>query len=440
MAEIIQIPYTPRVLQRQLHAAWSGHRYSVAITHRRFGKTVAVLNHLLRDALTSKKPSPRFHLLSPTYRQAKNVSWDYLKQFSSSVAGVRFNESELRADYPNGARIQLLSGENGGQGIRGIYSDGFVIDEAGMMDNTIFGEIVRPALADRNGLNGEQTYCIFVGTPMGHNALYDFYARAKEDPDWHCAVYKASETGILPEEELRAARASMPEGIYDAEFECSFESHVPGAVYAKELQKMDENGQIGNIPYDPGLNVQTFWDLGIRDATSIIFAQLSHGNRSINIIDYVEMTGETFAYYADLLKQKSDQFGYLYEGHTPPHDIEVSEWNGKTRKESARDKGIVFKTAPNKMPLEEGINAVKMTLPKCFIVRVKCQRLLESLRYYHRVYDPKNMVFRSTPQHDWSSHAEAAMRTLSLSVRNYEPPIEQEYYSRPNAAAGSWMG
>ena len=174
MAETIRIPYTPRVLQRQLHAAWCEHRYSIAITHRRFGKTVAVLNHLLRDALTSKKPSPRFHLLSPTYRQAKNVSWDYLKQFSNSVPGVRFNESELRADYPNGARIQLLSGENGGQSIRGIYSDGFVIDEAGMMDNTIFGEIVRPALADRNGLNGEQTYCIFVGTPMGHNALYDF--------------------------------------------------------------------------------------------------------------------------------------------------------------------------------------------------------------------------------------------------------------------------
>jgi phage terminase large subunit len=186
--------------------------------------------------------------------------------------------------------------------------------------------------------------------------------------------------------------------------------------------------------------VQTFWDLGLRDATSIVFAQLSHGNRSINIIDYVEMTGEAFPYYADLLKQKAEQFGYSYEGHTAPHDINVAEWNGKTRIETARGLGITFKPPPGKVPLEEGINAVKMTLPKCYIDRVKCQRLLESMRYYHRVYDPKNMVFRSTPQHDWSSHAEAAMRTLSLSVRNYEPPIEQENYSRPNAAAGSWMG
>ena len=72
----VKIPYSPRTLQRELHRAWSGHRYSVAITHRRFGKTYAVLNHLLRDALKSQKPNPRFHVLSPTFMQAKQVSWD----------------------------------------------------------------------------------------------------------------------------------------------------------------------------------------------------------------------------------------------------------------------------------------------------------------------------------------------------------------------------
>ena len=214
MALNVEIPYAPRALQRELHRAWSAHRYSVAITHRRFGKSVCAINHLLRDALTSKKPNPRFHLLCPTYRQAKSTLWDYLKQFSSSIPGTRFNESELRADFGNGARISLLSGEKGGQNLRGIFSDGFIIDEAGLMDNTIFPEIVRPALADRNGLEGEQTYCIFVGTPMGHNTLYDYYSHAKEDPDWHCAVYKASETGILPAEELQAAKSTMPECIY----------------------------------------------------------------------------------------------------------------------------------------------------------------------------------------------------------------------------------
>ena len=435
----IEIPYSPRPLQRGLHRAWSEHRYSVAITHRRFGKTYAVLNHLLRDALTSKKPNPRFHLLSPTFKQAKQVSWDYLKTFSAGIPGTKFNESELRADYGNGARITLLSAEGGGQSIRGIYSDGFVIDEAGLIENTVFPEIVRPALADRNGLNGEQTYCIFVGTPMGHNALWDFYTRAKEDPDWHCAVHKASETGILPDEELQAAKSTMPEGIYEAEFECSFESNVPGAVYAKELQSMEENDQIGRIPFDPAFKVQTFWDLGINDSTSILFAQLAHGNRSISIIDHVNMTGEGLPYYADLLDQKAKQYSWTYEAHTAPHDINVRELGtGKTRQETALSLGINFRAAP-KLPLEDGINAVKMTLPRCYIDRDKCQRLLESLRFYHRVYDAKNLVFRSRPQHDWSSHDADCMRTLGVSIRQSVPQVESEF-SRPGAAAGSWMG
>ena len=435
----VKIPYAPRTLQRELHRAWSEHRYSVAITHRRFGKTYAVLNHLLRDALKSKKPNPRFHLLSPTFKQAKQVSWDYLKTFSAGIPGTKFNESELRADYRNGARITLLSAEGGGQSIRGIYSDGFVIDEAGLIENTVFPEIVRPALADRNGLCGEQTYCVFVGTPMGHNALFDFYTRAKEDPEWHCAVHKASETGILPDEELKAAKSTMPEGIYEAEFECSFESNVPGAVYAKELQSMEENDQIGRIPFDPSFKVQTFWDLGINDSTSIIFAQLAHGNRSINIIDHVNMTGEGLPYYADLLDQKARQYGWTYEAHTAPHDINVRELGtGKTRQETALSLGINFRAAP-KLPLEDGINAVKMTLPRCYIDRDKCQRLLESLRFYHRVYDAKNLVFRSRPQHDWSSHDADCIRTLGVSVRQSVPQIETEF-SRPGAAAGSWMG
>ena len=439
MAQNIEIPYAPRTLQRELHRAWSQHRFSVAITHRRFGKSVCAINHLLRDALTSKKPNPRFHMLCPTYRQAKTTLWDYLKQFSAKIPNVKFNESELRADYPNGARIALLSGENGGQNLRGIGSDGFVIDEAGLMHATIFPEIVRPALADRNGLEGEQTYCVFVGTPMGHNALHSLYVRAKEDPNWHCAVYKASETGILPAEELQAAKSTMPEGIYEAEMECSFESNVPGAVYAKELQSMEDNDQIGKIPFDPALKVQTFFDLGISDSTSIVFAQLAHGNRSINIIDYVEMSGEGLPFYADLLDQKAKQHKWSYGAHHAPHDINVRELGtGKTRQETALSLGINFKAAP-KLPLEEGINAVKMTLPRCFIDRERCSRLLESMRFYHRVYDPKNQIFRSRPAHDWSSHAEAAMRTLATSIRQAAPPIESNY-SRRGAAAGSWMG
>ena len=202
---------------------------------------------------------------------------------------------------------------------------------------------------------------------------------------------------------------------------------------------MEDNDQIGKIPFDPALKVHTFFDLGISDSTSIVFSQLAHGNRSINIIDYVEMSGEGLPFYADLLDQKAKQHKWSYSAHHAPHDINVRELGtGKTRQETALSLGINFKAAP-KLPLEEGINAVKMTLPRCFIDRERCSRLLESMRFYHRVYDPKNQIFRSRPAHDWSSHAEAAMRTLATSIRQVAPPIESNY-SRRGSAAGSWMG
>ena len=107
----INIPYSPRPLQRELHNRLQDTRWSVVVCHRRFGKTVMAINHLLRDAILTAKPNPRFAYIAPTYRQAKSVAWDYLKQFAGTIPMVRFHETELRCDLPNGSRIQLLGAE-----------------------------------------------------------------------------------------------------------------------------------------------------------------------------------------------------------------------------------------------------------------------------------------------------------------------------------------
>jgi hypothetical protein len=81
----IEIPYSPRPLQSQLHAKLAAKRWGVVVCHRRFGKTVMAINHLLRDAVLCDKSNPRYAYIAPTYRQAKNVAWDYLKQFAGAV-------------------------------------------------------------------------------------------------------------------------------------------------------------------------------------------------------------------------------------------------------------------------------------------------------------------------------------------------------------------
>ena len=240
----IEIPYSPRPLQAELHDALGKKRWAVVVMHRRAGKTVMAINHLLRDAILCTKNNPRFFYIAPTYRQAKQIAFDYLKTFAGKIPMVRFHETELRCDLPNGARIQLLGSENPAS-LRGIYCDGVVLDEMADMPESLFPEVIRPALSDRKG------YALFIGTPRGHNAFYDLFSAAEQQDDWHTALYKASDTGILDLEELEAARSMMTSDQYAQEYECSWVANVPGAVYGKELQELQEGGRIASVPYDP---------------------------------------------------------------------------------------------------------------------------------------------------------------------------------------------
>ena len=400
----IVIPYAPRPLQQKLHNDMQQQRWGVVVCHRRFGKTVFAINHILRDAILNQQASPRYAYMAPTYRQAKNVAWDYLKQFAGKIPGVKFHETELRCDLPTGARISLLGAENP-DSLRGIYLDGVVMDEVAQMPENVFPEVLRPALSDRKG------WGIFVGTPMGHNAFYEIYEQAAASDDWLDVVYKASETGLLDDEELDAARAMMSADQYAQEFECSWNANVPGAIYGKELEDAQGDGRIGNVPYDPTAKVDTFWDLGVGDSTAIWFTQ-SVG-RAIHVIDFYENRNEGLPHYCQVLQRKR----YLYGNHNAPHDIEVRELgSGKSRREVAWDLGLNFKVVP-KLPIEDGIHAAQMLIPRLWFDREKCKDGLEALRQYHRAYNERTRSFRSNPVHDWSSHASDAFRYLAVGIR-----------------------
>ena len=367
----IKIPYEPRELQRKLHNEMSVKRWGVVVCHRRFGKTVWAINHILRAALMCEKNNPRLAYMAPTYRQAKNVAWDYIKQYAGKIPGVRFHETELRCDLPTGARISLLGAENP-DSLRGIYLDGCVMDEVADMPENVFPEVLRPALSDRKG------FCIFLGTPKGHNAFYEKYEEAVANDDWLAAVYKASETGILDQEELDAAKVMMSSDQYAQEFECSWNANVPGAVYGKELEEAQADGRITNVPYNPASKVDTWWDLGVGDSTAIFFTQ--NIGRAVHVIDYYEARGEGLPHYCKVLSSKN----YLYGEHNAPHDIEVRELGtGKSRREIAWDLGLNFRVVP-KLPIEDGIHAAQMLIPRLYFDREKCKYGLECLRQDHR--------------------------------------------------------
>lgn len=391
-------------------------RWSVIVAHRRAGKTVACINELIKAAMTCEKPDGRFAYLAPYHAQAKDIAWDYLVRYSSPIPGLGINISELRIDYPNGARVRLYGAENA-ERMRGLYLDGVVVDEPADIDPRVWPEIIRPALSDRQG------WSTWIGTPKGKNAFWELWDKAQGDPTWYSVMLKASETGLVLASELIEAQKSMTEDQYAQEFECSFEAAIQGAYYGKEMKLADADKRITRVPYEPGSVVHTAWDLGIDDATAIWFAQ--QVGKEVRLIDYYENQGHDLAHYVSHLRTKP----YAYAPtHILPHDANVRELGtGKSRVEMLKALGLPATVLPAQ-EVADGINAARMLLPRCWFDSDKCSRGIEALRQYRTDYDDKLKVFKNRPLHDWSSHAADAFRYLALGLR----PVQPKPVKKPN--------
>jgi len=402
MGKII-IPYKPRELQIDIHNDLK--RWNVVVCHRRFGKTVFAINELIKQALMCEKERPRLAYLAPTYKQAKQIAWDYLVHYSSSIPDIKVNKSDLSIDYPNGARISLFGCDNY-DALRGIYLDFCILDEYAQMPSALFGEIIRPALSDRKG------GAIFIGTPKGKNAFYTLYHQAKEIDNWYTKLIPVSESKIVDEEELTDARNIMTEEEYLQEYECSWTAAIRGAVYGREIATAYKDGRIGKFGIDAALQVHTFWDLGISDAMSIFFVQATGGE--VRIVDYYENNGEGMAHYIQHINTWGRDNGVMLGEHFAPHDIEVRELtSGKSRRDTAREMGINFRVVKQHKVLD-GIEAARRLFSSIWIDERRCQYALECLSQYRFEYDDKKGVFKNQPVHDWSSHCADAFRQIAM--------------------------
>ena len=418
MGEIV-IPYKPREHQLKVHELLEGKRFAVVVAHRRFGKTVAALNHLIREAVLNDKETPRYAYIAPTYGQAKRVAWDYLVKYTTPLGGTN-NISELRVDFW-GRRIQLYGSDNP-DSLRGQFFDGVIIDEVGDQNPKIWTDIVRPALTDRKG------WCLFIGTPKGHNHFKELRDRAEKEDGWGLLEFKASETGVVDDTELKAAKNEMGEDKYRQEFECSFDAAVEGSYFGQILNELEAKKHMQEIPREELSRTFTAWDLGMGDSTSIWVAQLV--GTEVRLLDYYENHGVGLDHYVKWIRDND----YEKAEHILPHDVRVRELGtGKSRMEMLEEAGLEIKIAP-RMSLDDGIQAVRRLLPRCWFNVPKVQNGLNCLRNYRRDYDEKRKIFYERPLHDWSSHGSDSFRYLALGLDE-----GHSTWSKPINKAPSWI-
>lgn len=421
----VALPYKPRSAFHAFHARKQ--RWACLVAHRRAGKTVAAVNDGVKLAIESVNTqglanyAPHVSYIAPFRSQAKQIAWEYLKYYTRQIQKGPPNESDLYVELVTNARIRLFGADNA-DSLRGIGNDLVICDEYGDFRPSIWGNVIRPTLSDRMGR------AIFMGTPKGKNQFWDIYDEARSNPaEWFCATVKASESKILPPEELAALKKQLSNDQYLQEYECSFEAAILGAYYGVEMRELGEAGHITDVAYDPSLPTYTAWDIGHRDDTAIWWYQVIRSE--IHVIDFYSASGEDPESIAEIVNAKP----YHYGQHFLPHDAKAKTFaaSGKSTLEqlAALLGGIAMLSIVPDVGVQNGIQTARLTLPHCWIDAVRCKEGIEALRQYEREYDEDKKAFREKPKHNWTSHPADAFRMLAVSWRE-ETPQRKVYPER----------
>jgi len=439
----IQIPaINPRPYQLPFFRAMdSGMKRGVLVWHRRAGKDDVCMHMTAGKALD--RVGNYWHCL-PEYAQARKAIWEAVNPHTGrrrideafpKAIRAKTREDEMFIEFANGSTWRLV-GSDRVNSLVGAGPAGIVYSEFALSDPAAW-DYMRPMLLESGG------WAVFNSTVRGRNHFWRLAEYAKNNPDWFYSNLAADDTGVFTEKQLQSELADLialhGEDIgrsrYLQEYMNDPDVAIPGAVYASLLTKMERDGRITDVPYDPAFPVITAWDLGYGDATSIWFVQ--QVGLQVRVIDYMEGTGVDISVWAKRLKE----LPYAYHEAILPHDAASGHINGESVAKQLKSLGFRIGCAganehgvlPRTSEYPQ-IQKAKAFLQTCVIDRSKCARGIEALRNVHYEWDDSRKVFKDNTKHDWSSHAGAAWRYLAVGFR----PVTAAAPRAPGIASGDY--
>lgn len=421
----IETSFDPRPYQSKIMRAFfiDGKRRILVVAHRRSGKDTMSFQMLWIAAMQRK--GLYFHLL-PKISQSTTVIWSgrgkdgttFLDYIPAKLV-KKVNHSTQSITLINGSIIKITGADNF-EALIGSNPLGIVFSEIQSTDPRAW-DYLRPVLAENDG------FAIFIGTPRGHNHLYDMYQQNKNNESWHVSMLSALDTTLkdgrpvitneIIQEEIAAG---MPEDLVKQEFFCSFEAAIQGAYFSKQMHEIRTKDQIKEFNLDLNLLVFTAWDLGISDAMAIGFFQVDPSG-NVYCFEHIEESGEGLEYYIDKLRHIKEQYNFKKYGvHFVPHDIRVRELGtGRTRFEIMQRAGMNLSIVPS-TSIQERIQCARTLLPSTFF-HPRCKQLIRCLDEFKAKRDDKKGV-STGPDHNWASHS-ADMYTYFATgyMASYDP-------------------
>jgi len=262
-------------------------RFRVLVAGRRFGKTYLALVELIRAA---SRPGSVVWYVGPSIKQSKRIVWKALKKMTQPFWSVKPNETDLRVELISGGIICVRGADNY-DSLRGDGLDFVVVDEYASIRPEVWTEVLRPALADRQGR------ALFIGTPRGFDHLHELVEGAETLPDWATFQFTTAEGGNVPPEELVSAAREMDERTYRQEFEASFETLGVGRAY----YAFDRANNVSNLRFDGRVALSWALDFNMNPLCSVL-AQV-HGGRVHVLEEMILPDSNTLAACEELLSR-----------------------------------------------------------------------------------------------------------------------------------------
>ena len=356
----------------------------------------------------------------PTIGQSRRVIWQtigedgirLIDRFPARLV-ANINHSEQIITMVNGSKL-YVSGSDNYKRLVGMNFCDIVWDEF-QDSNPAAVDAFRPMITRNKGFQE------FLGTPRAYNHFKELFDSHADDPEWFVTNLTIDQTydefgqRIITEEDIEAERrAGMPEELILQEYYGSWDAAIRGAYYSKQLTQARKEGRIGNFPIDVNYPVFTCWDLGFDDSTAIWFFQ-HRGDGGLVMVDYYENREQPMAHYAELLRAKQIKFGCRYGTHWAPHDIEVREFiAGKSRRDQARELGLMFRTVAAPARKIHGIHCVRHLFPRLRFNEQTCRLGLKHLTEYRSDFNEKDDVYSLQPKRNSATHGADALQTGAL--------------------------
>lgn len=252
-------------------------------------------------------------------------------------------------------------------------------------------------------MDTDETYQRFIATPS--------------DDTWVCQINFRDNPWFpqVLEDERQKAERTMLKDDYEHIWEGKPRRVAEGAIYRHEIEALFADNRVCDVPYDPIMPVHTVWDLGWNDAMTIIMLQVSPVG--IRVLDYIEDSNRTYAWYVTELEKRPYRWGSDYL----PHD--GAACNPQTGISSIQTLKNLGRNVADPLPaidVEEGIKQARMVFPRCYFDKLKTARLVECLKRYRRDINQRTNEARA-PLHDEYSHGCLVGESLVITDRGDLP-------------------